>query len=248
MIMRYVNSLLFVSLLLLLFACGNDGQGGAPDIPDDPEGTRNSVLTRGGAALYLDDTGNGVTLGEDGCLQGENIFFAPAAKCDGISYITRISGTSWNVKSSPLRQGYGFVMGSKMADGATFTSIYVDEVDEATGKVTIKSLSPFNGDADKFYFNHKNTIFLYREPGDTTVVMIKPASYNVELAKGEWADVQPHITYVRLNFKENNSRLIRTDTLIYSNGVFSDVRIPIAQLYYSRYDTIFPFAVENYGR
>ena len=241
-VMRYMNVFFLFSLSAVLFACGSDGEGGAPDIPDEPDGVKRTILSSEGAPVYLDDTGNGVTLNADGTLQGENVFFAPAEKCDGISYVTRIKTSSWNVKSTPLREGYGFVMGSKMEDGATFTSVYVDDVDSITGNVTLKSLSPFYGDVDKFYFNHKSTLYLYREAGDTAVVMIKPASYNVELASGEWAAVKPHITYIRLNFIENKSGEPRTDTLIYTNGVFDEARVPIVQLHYSRYDTIFPFA------
>jgi hypothetical protein len=60
----------------------------------------------------------------------------------------------------------------------------------------------------------------------------------VELASGEWANIEPHITYIRLNFSENRSGEMRRDTLIFSNDRFDEARIPLIQLNYSLKDPI----------
>ena len=237
--MKYFGLLYSMFLLFLIVSCGSDGGSGTiPDIPDEPEGTKSSLLLRDGQPLSLDGSSNLVSLDPDGRLTGENLFLAPAFRCNGISYVNAISGFSWGVKSDVLRGGYGMVMGSKLSDGAQFTRLYVVDVDSADGGVELKYQSPFYGSADKFYLNHKGGLGLYKDAGDTTVVIIKPTTYNVELASGEWIKAVPHITYVRLEYKENKTRNFRTDTLIFSNGVVDDLRLPILQSWYSPSDSI----------
>lgn len=237
--MKHFGLLLIMLLSLSAFSCSSDGGSGTvPDIPDEPEGTKTTLLTGGGRSFSLDGTSNLVGLGSDGRLSGNNLFFAPSYKCNGISYVTGISGFSWNVESDFLRSGYGMVMGSKLADGAVFSRLYVSDVDSVAKSVELKSQSPFYGSADKFYLNHKYGVGLYRDAGDTTVVIIKPTTYSVALASGKWIKVTPHITYVRLEFTENRTRDFRTDTLVFSNGVFDDVRLPIVQSWYSPNDSV----------
>ena len=237
--MKYLSLFYSLFLSLLVVSCSSDGgSGSVPEIPDEPEGTKTSLLSRGGVSLSLDGSSNLVTLGQDGRLTGENLFFAPSFRCDGISYVNAISGFSWDVKSDVLRSGDGLVMGDKLSDGAVFTRIYVSSVDSADNGVELKYQSPFYGSTDKFYLNHKSGLGLYRNAGDTTVVIIKPTSYNVELAQGEWIKATPHITYVRLEYKENKTRNFRADTLIFSNGVFEELRLPIVQSWYSPSDSV----------
>ena len=118
-----------------------------------------------------------------------------------------------------------------------FTRLFVEDIDTVSGSVKVKSESPFYSDGEKFYFNHK-ALVLSVERGDTTVVLTKPTTYNVELSSGEWANIEPHITYIRLNFSENESGEMRRDTLIFSNDRFDEVRIPLLQLNYSLKDPI----------
>ena len=237
--MKYLTLLYAMFLSLIVLSCSSDGgSGSVPDIPDEPEGTKTALLSSGGLAFSLDGSSNLVALGADGRLSGENLFFAPSFACNGISYVNSISGFSWNVKSDVLRSGNGLVMGDKLSDGAVFTRIYVSSVDTAHNNVELKFQSPFYGATDKFYLNHKSGLGLYRDAGDTTVVIIKPTTYSVELASGEWIKATPHITYVHLQFKENKTKDIRRDTLIFSNGVFDDVRLPIVQSWYSPSDSV----------
>ena len=224
-------------IAILLAACGNDGGSlTAPDIPDNPEGAKTSVLERGKSTL-LDETAGSVKLNDEGRLQGENLFFSTAGKRDGISYITRIPTYPWNTYSDILQKGYGYIIGSKIENGAMFTRLFVEDIDTITGDVKIKSEAPFYSDGEKFHFNHK-ALVLSVERGDTTVVLTKPTTYNVELSSGEWASIEPHITYIRLNFSENESGEMRRDTLIFSNDRFYEVRIPLLQLNYSLKDPI----------
>lgn len=242
--MRYFSCFLFSAMMFV--ACSNDGDSTIPEIPDDPDGSKVSMLSRGGTTLFLDDTGNGIALDGDGCLQGENVFFSTPQKCDGLSYVTTVPAfTEWKERSRVLAKGEGLVMGSKMPDGVTFTRIFVDAVDTLTGYVKIKSQSPFYGSTDKFYLNHPSTfspyregLLLYKDAGDTTVVLIKPTSYNVELASGEWASLRTHLAYVALNFSANRTGAVRRDTLIFSNGIFPDKILPILQLNISYGDSI----------
>ena len=220
----------------MLAACNKDGDSSIPDIPDDPEGSEVTTLSRGGSVVFLDDTGNGIGLDNIGRLQGENVFFTSSKSCDGLSYVTTIPMSDWNVNSGVLKRGNGLVMGSKMFDGATFTRLFVEDADSVTGEVTLKSQSPFYGNADAFYLNHK-ALLLDKNAGDTMVVIIKPTTYNVELASGEWASVKPHITYVSLNFQENRTGRMRADTLIFSNGILPEKRLPILQLDFSLSDS-----------
>lgn len=234
--MRYFSCFLFLAMMFV--ACSNDGDSTIPEIPDDPDGSKVSMLSRGGASLFLDDTGNGIALDGDGCLQGENVFFSTPQKCDGLSYVTAVPAfTEWKERSRVLAKGEGLVMGSKMPDGVTFTRIFVDAVDTLTGDVKIKSQSPFYGSTDNFYLNHRQLV-LFKEAGDTNVVLIKPTSYNVELASGEWASLRTHIAYVALSFSANRTGAVRSDTLIFSNGVFRDKILPIFQLDISGGDSI----------
>ncbi len=232
--MRYIGC--FYIFFLMLVACSSDGNSSVPDIPDDPDGTKVFMLSRGGADVFVDDTGNGLELDDDGRLQGDNVFFTSSKKCDGLSYVTSIPMSDWSVGSGVLGKGDGLVMGSKMFDGATFTRLFVEKVDTASGDVTLKSQSPFYGGTDDFYLNHKR-LLLFKDAGDTAVVLIKPTTYNVELASGQWVKVNPHITYVMLSFLENNTGGMRADTLIFSNGVLPEKRIPIVQLEYSLSDS-----------
>jgi hypothetical protein len=103
--------------------------------------------------------------------------------------------------------------------------------------VKIKSQSPFYGSTDNFYLNHRQLV-LFKEAGDTNVVLIKPTSYNVELASGEWASLRTHIAYVALSFSANRTGAVRSDTLIFSNGIFRDKILPIFQLNISGGDSI----------
>ena len=225
-------------MAILLAACGSDGGSTtAPDIPDFPDGAKYSVLERNNS-IFLDETNNSVKLNNEGRMQGENLFFSTAGKRDGISYVTRIPTAPWNTYSDILKKGYGYIIGSKTEDGAMFTRLFVENIDTVTGNVKIISEAPFYGDGEKFYFNHKTPIFLSVERGDTIVVLTKPTTYNVELASGEWASIEPHITYIRLNFSENRSGEVRRDTLIFDNGRFDEARIPLIQLNYSLKDPI----------
>lgn len=220
----------FISSLMLFAACSSDGDSNIPEIPDDPVGTIKTTLSRGGSAFFLDDTGNSIKLAGNGTLQGNNLFFTSPKKCDGLVYVKSIPMSDWKTSSSAvLKKGDGLVVGSRMFDGAGFTRLYVDEQNDTTGSVKLKSQYPFYGDANAFYLNHSH-LLLYREEGDTTIVMIKPTTYNVELASGEWATIKPHITHVLLEYSENFSGAVRFDTLIFSNGVFTDKRLPIVQL------------------
>lgn len=222
---------------MLFVACSKDGNSGVPDIPDDPDGSKVTMLSLGGADVFLDDTGNGVRLDDDGRLQGDNVFFTSSVRCNGLSYVTSVPMSDWSVGSGVLGKGDGLVMGSRMFDGATFTRLFVESVDSVSGDVTLKSQSPFYGNTDAFYLNHKG-LLLFKNAGDTTVVLIKPTTYNVELASGKWASVKPHITYVSLSFSENRTGRMRADTLIFSNGVLPEKRLPILQLEYSLSDSI----------
>ncbi len=227
---------LFASAILLT-ACGSDDTSeNRIEIPDDPDGAKTILLERN-KSLFLDETSNSAVLDEKGYLHGTNLFFSTAGERDGLSYITRIPTAPWAAKSDILQKGYGYIVGSKTDNGAMFTRFFVENIDTATGDVKIKSESPFYSDGEKFYFNHK-TLFLSIERGDTIVVLTKPTTYNVELASGEWASIAPHITYIRLNFSENNSGKARTDTLIFSNDKFGEARIPLIQLNYSLKDPI----------
>lgn len=241
--MRCVNLFLFVFFLAgIIFSCKSDRSSSSGlDIPDEPDGVKSLNLFSNGVAVFPDGTSNALYLDENGCLHGDNLFFSVLGRCDGISYVRRISTSNWSVNSGILYQGEGLVMGNKIHDGAIFTSFYVENIDSVNGGVKLKTLSPFYGDADKFYFNHKKDLILFREAGDTTVIMIKPTTYNVELASGEWLDIIPHITYVRLDFSENTTGKPRIDTLMFSNGVFDDVHIPIVQLQYSLNDSFFSY-------
>ena len=231
------KTILPIILAILLSACSSDGGSAtAPDIPDDPEGAKTTLLEPG-KSVSLDETPNKVTLNDDGCLQGENLFFSTAGKRDGLSYVTRIPTSPWDKTSYALRKGYGYIIGSKTENGAVFTRLFVENTDTISGSVKIKSESPFYSDGEKFYFNHKE-IFMSMESGDTVVVLTKPTTYNVELASGEWANITPHITYIRLSFLENQSGKARTDTIIFSNDKFDEVRIPLIQLNYSLKDPI----------
>lgn len=224
-------------MAILLAACGSDGSSStAPDIPDDPEGAKTTMLERG-KSTFLDETAGTVKLDNEGRLQGENLFFSTAGKRDGISYITRIPTYPWNTYSDILKKGYGYIIGNKIENGAMFTRLFVENIDTVSGSVKVKSESPFYSDGEKFYFNHK-ALVLSVERGDTTVVLTKPTTYNVELASGEWANIEPHITYIRLNFSENRSGEMRRDTLIFSNDRFDEARIPLIQLNYSLKDPI----------
>lgn len=227
-----------VMALTMFISCESDGNSSIPDIPDEPSGVRTFTLSRNGSAIYVDDTSNSMNLDADGCLSGENLFFSALGKCNGISYITAIPISGWMASSDSLKKGYGYVMGSRRYDGATFTRLYVETVDSVNGDVVLKSLSPFYGNSDKFYLNHKQ-MFLFKEAGDTNVVMIKPATYDVTLVRGEWMRLVSHITYVKLFFDENKSGMPRVDTLIFSNGKFPEKRIPITQLHYSENDSLF---------
>jgi hypothetical protein len=234
--MRYFSCFLFSAMMFV--ACSNDGDSTIPEIPDDPDGSKVTMLSRGGSRIFLDDTDNGIALDSDGRLQGENVFFSSAQKCDGLSYVTTVPAFSeWKERSSVLKMGEGLVMGSKMPDGVTFTRIFVDAVDTLTGDVKIKSQSPFYGSTDNFYLNHRQLV-LFKEAGDTNVVLIKPTSYNVELASGEWASLRTHIAYVALSFSANRTGAVRSDTLIFSNGIFRDKILPIFQLNISGGDSI----------
>ena len=231
--MKILNHIFLLAVAGLLSACGNDGGGSsnAPDIPADPDGTRTYVMEPG-KGLSLDGSTNNVTLDEGGCMKGENLFFSTAGKRDGLIYVTRVPTSPWNKTSDRLKAGYGYVMGSKVDDGALFTRLFVDKVDSLSGRVNVRCASPFYGDGDKFYFNHK-VVYMFSEPGDTTLVLTKPTTYNVSIASGEWVSAEPHITYVKLRFAENRSGNVRIDTLLFSNGVFKDVIVPVVQLNYS---------------
>ena len=224
-------------MAIMLAACGSDGSSStAPDIPDDPDGAKTTLLERG-KSTFLDETASSVKLDNEGRLQGENLFFSTAGKRDGISYITRIPTYPWNTYSDILQKGYGYIIGNKIENGTMFTRLFVENIDTVSGSVKVKSESPFYSDGEKFYFNHK-ALVLSVERGDTTVVLTKPTTYNVELASGEWANIEPHITYIRLNFSENRSGEMRRDTLIFSNDRFDEARIPLIQLNYSLKDPI----------
>ena len=224
--------------MLAFAACSNDGNSNIPDIPDDPAGTKTTILSRGGSPVFLDDTGNGLCLDDNGRLHGENLYFTSSKRCDGLSYVTSIPLSDWGVLSAVAVQGEGLVMGSRTFDGATFTRLFVDGVDDVTGEVALKSLSPFYGDVTSFYLHPKDRLILYKEAGDTTVVLTKPATYNVELASGSWASIKPHITHVQLNYSENMTGKMRVDTLIFTNGMFAEKRLPVVQLQMSKNDSI----------
>ena len=233
-LIRYI----LISSLLLLAACSKDGDGASniPEIPDDPNGTRTSFLSRGGSALFLDDTGNGIRLAANGTLQGSNLFFTSSRKCDGLSYVTSIPLSDWKAgNSAVLKKGDGLVVGSRMSDGATFTRLYVDAVNDTIGSVKLKSQSPFYGDVNSFYLSHRQ-LLLYRDAGDTLVAITKPVTYNVRLASGEWASIKPHITYVQLEYSMNMTGKERFDTLIFSNAKLLDMRLPIVQSGYLNSD------------
>ena len=191
-------------------------------------------MSRGGSPVFLDDTGNGLCLDDNGCLCGENIYFTSAKKCIGLSYVTSIPLSDWRNYSAVLAQGEGLVMGSRMFDGATFTRVFVDRVDSITGDVVLKHQAPFYGDATSFYLHPKDRLILYKDAGDTTVVLTKPTTYNVELASGSWASIKPHITHVQLSYSENVTGEARVDTLIFSNGRFATKRLPVVQSNVSR--------------
>ena len=234
--MSCFRNILICSSLLLAACSSSDGISNIPDIPDDPNGTRTSILSRGGSAVFIDVTGNGISLAQNGVLQGDNLFFTSSRKCDGLSYITSIPLSDWKGgNSAVLKKGEGLVVASRMSDGATFTRLYVDEVNDTTGSVKLKSQSPFYGDVNSFYLNHEE-LKLYKDAGDTTVVIIKPTTYNVELASGEWASIKPHITYVQLEYSMNMTGKERFDTLIFSNAKLLDMRLPIVQSSYLNSD------------
>lgn len=235
-VMRRFGYIIIFSMLLA--ACKRDGDSNIPEIPDDPNGTRTTILSHGGTAVFLDDTGNGLRLAANGTLQGNNLFFTSSKKCDGLVYVASIPLSDWRAgNSAVLKKGEGLVVGSRMFDGATFTRLFVDDVDETTGDVTLKSQSPFYGNVNDFYLNHKQLI-LKNEEGDTTVAIIKPTTYNVELASGEWASINPYVAHVKLSYKENMTGSVRFDTLIFSNGILPEKRLPITQLHYSLSDAI----------
>ena len=230
---------LFIAFSMLMFvACSNDGNSNIPDIPDDPAGTKTTILSLGGSPVSLDDTGNLLSIDDSGRLQGVNLYFTSSKRCDGLSYVTSIPLSDWSILSAVAGQGEGLVMGSRTFDGATFTRLFVDEVDNVTGNVKLKSQSPFYGDVTSFYLHPKDRVILYKDAGDTTVVLTKPTTYNVELASGSWASIKPNTTYVQLSYSENMTGEIRVDTLIFSNGIFADKRIPIVQLERSLNDSI----------
>ena len=237
--MKHCISILTIVATLIFTACSSDsGSSSAPDIPDNPEGSKTLVLEQG-KSIHFDDTDNMIALDDRWRLNGDNLFFSTAGKRDGISYITRIPTAPWNKESDALQNGYGYIIGSKKEDGAVFTRLFVEKKDTASGSVKTRIETPFFGDGEKFYFNHK-ALFLSIEQGDTTVVLTKPTSYNVALASGEWASITPHITYILLNFSENSSGDVRTDTLIFTNDRFDEARIPVIQLDYSlKEDIIF---------
>ena len=229
--MRFRYILIFS--LMLLAACTKDGVSHIPEIPDDPNGTRTTILSRGGSAVFLDGTGNGMRLTGNGTLQGDNLFFTSPDKCDGLVYVTKIPLSDWRSGSSAvLKKGEGLVAGSRMSDGVTFTRFYVDEVNDVAGNIKLKSQSPFYGDVNSFYLNHEQMI-LGDEAGDTIVVIKKPTTYNVELASGEWASIKPYVAHVLLEYSENMTGAIRYDTLIFSNAMLPDKRLPIVQLNFS---------------
>ena len=237
---------ILVYSLMLLAACKNDGNSNIPEIPDDPDGTRTTILSRGGSAVFLDDTDNGIKLAANGALQGNNMFFTSSSKCDGLFYVTKIPLSDWKAGSSAvLKKGDGLVVASRMFDGVTFTRLYVDKVDEVSGDVKIKSQAPFYGSTDKFYLNHPSTfspyregLLLYKDAGDTTVVIKNPTTYNVELASGEWVSIKPYpyVAHVVLEFTENLTGEARYDTLIFSNAKLLDMRLPIVQSSYLNSD------------
>ena len=127
-----------------------------------------------------------------------------------------------------LHESDGLVVGSCMSDGVTFTRLFVAEVNDTTGNVVLKSQSPFYSEVDGWYLYH-NKMSLSREAGDTIVTIRRPITYNVRLALGEWASIKPYITYVQLEYSENMTGAPRSDTLIFSNGVLPDKRLPIVQ-------------------
>ncbi len=231
---------LFLAFSMLAFvACSNDGNSKIPDIPDDPDGAEVSYLSRDGSPVFIDDTGNGLSLNGNGCLHGENIYFTSSKRCDGLSYVTSIPLSDWRGNlSAVVGQGEGLVMGSRMFDGATFTRLFVDAVDNVTGEVVLKSQSPFYGDITSFYLHPKDRLILYKDAGNATVVLTKPTTYNVELASGRWASIRPHTTHVQVDYSENLTGKMRVDTLIFSNGRFADKRLPIVQFEYSLNDSI----------
>lgn len=219
----------YLFLLVFVVACRKDGNAVLPDIPDDPNGTKVVVLSRGGSDVFIDDTGNAMRLDGNGCLQGDNLFFTSSKKCDALFYVKTIPMGDLKVGSSAvLKKGDGFVVGSRMFDGATFTRLFVDDIDDVTGDVVLKYQSPFYGSADEFKLNHEG-LLLKKEGGDTTVVIVRHTTYNVELASGEWVSLKPHVTHVLLDYSKNMTGRIRFDTLIFSNGVFPDKRLPIIQ-------------------
>lgn len=227
---------IFVFSLMLFTACKSDGNSNLPEIPDDPNGTRTTILSRGGSAVFLDDTDNGIKLAANGTLQGNNnVSFTSSSKCDGLSYVTKIPLSDWKAGSSAvLKKGDGLVVASRMFDGVTFTRLYVDKVDEVSGGVTLKSQFPFYGGVNSFYLNHKQ-LLLDNEAGDTIVVIKKPTTYNVELASGEWVSIKPYpyVAHVVLEFTENLTGEARYDTLIFSNAkLLFDMRLPIVQSSY----------------
>lgn len=222
---------ILVFYLVLLTACKSDGNSNLPEIPDDPNGTRTTILSRGALAVFLDDTGNGIKLAANGALQGSNMYFTSSSKCDGLSYVTTIPLSDWKVgNSAMLKKCDGLVVASRMFDGVTFTRLYVDEVDEVSGEVILKSQFPFYGDVNSFYLNHKQ-LLLDNEAGDTIVVIKKPTTYNVELASGEWVSIKPYpyVAHVVLEFTENLTGGARYDTLIFSNAKLPEMRLPIVQ-------------------
>lgn len=236
MTMRCFGYIIIISMLLV--ACKSEGDTNIPEIPDDPNGTRTTILSRGGSSLFPDDTGNAMKLAANGTLQGDNLFFTSPRECIGLVYVSSIPLSDWRAGSSAvLKKGDGLVVGSRMFDGATFTRLFVDDVDDVTGDVTLKSQSPFYGNANDFYLNHKQLV-LENEQGDTTIAIIIPTTYNVELASGEWASLNSYVAHVKLSYKENMTGSVRFDTLIFSNGILPEKRLPIAQLYYSSSDSI----------
>lgn len=219
---------IYIYFLLLFIACTSDGDSNIPDIPDNPIGTKSTILSRGGSAVFIDDTGNALMLDDSGRLSGNNISFTSSKSCYGISYVTSIP-LEWNSTSDVLSKGDGLVMGSRMFDGVTFTRFFVEAVDTVTGDVKLRSQSPFYGEVNNFYIN-PNRLVLPKSAGEVAVVIQQPTTYNVELLSGKWAILKPNTAYVLLKFVENNTGKMRTDTLVFSNGMLSDKRVPIVQM------------------
>lgn len=225
--MRKVFVKILFAMLPLSLACTDSGNSSVPELPVDPEGTVVHFLSPGRGNILPSDFCDAVFLNDTLGLYGENLRFAAVGECDGVGYISEIAREGWKPVGNQLREGCGYIACNIMEDGSLFAALYVDKIDSA-GVVKVKSLSPIYGHYNRFAINVKH-LSLPPLAGDTTVYIVHPSSYRVELSSAKVFSIQPNVSFVKIIYGDVAEGVVYRDTLRFSNGRFPTVEIPIVQ-------------------